>query len=213
MESQGRQKALIRRISSQASLYHALFACLVVYILIQIIAAIGFLPGNKVLTLFTHTKPVSTPYIAFLASLLTPLAKDMNRPCLWKLYRDRRVMSRIEDLLEDSRRYVELREFIMENFDGCIRKNTTGDGIKYLGNNTLILSTKTPQKPCFVQPKDLRFGPKIMINGTPPTLEEIGFEYPELKLGGHYSGPKYCKRPRHSTAIIIPYRNRDIHLR
>lgn len=44
-----------------------------------------------------------------------------------------------------------------------------------------------------------------------PSLEEIKEKNPLVTLGGHYRPPD-CK-PRHHTAIVVPYRNRQTHLR
>uniref|UniRef100_H2YMA4 Galactosyltransferase N-terminal domain-containing protein n=1 Tax=Ciona savignyi TaxID=51511 RepID=H2YMA4_CIOSA len=46
----------------------------------------------------------------------------------------------------------------------------------------------------------------------PPTLKEIDKEHQHLKLGGYYPGPRSCV-PRSTVAVILPYRDRDIHLR
>ncbi|XDV45866.1 hypothetical protein PO909_013884 [Leuciscus waleckii] len=44
-----------------------------------------------------------------------------------------------------------------------------------------------------------------------PLLEEIKEKNPLVTLGGHYRPPD-CE-PRHHTAIVVPYRNRQTHLR
>jgi len=46
----------------------------------------------------------------------------------------------------------------------------------------------------------------------PPTYEDIAVAFPKLRIGGYYPGPDNCKA-RHSTAIIIPVRDREEHLR
>nr|XP_002124765.3 beta-1,4-galactosyltransferase 3-like [Ciona intestinalis] len=46
----------------------------------------------------------------------------------------------------------------------------------------------------------------------PPTLEEIAQQNQGLQPGGIYPGPTDCK-PRSKVAIIIPYRDREEHLR
>ena len=46
----------------------------------------------------------------------------------------------------------------------------------------------------------------------PPTLEDILIENPDLQVGGYYPGPENCEA-RFSTAIIIPVRNREEHLK
>ena len=56
----------------------------------------------------------------------------------------------------------------------------------------------------------------LKINGKygnwPMTFEEISAFYPNLLLGGYYPGPKRCNC-RSYNAIIIPYRDREVHLR
>ena len=46
----------------------------------------------------------------------------------------------------------------------------------------------------------------------PMSLEEIAVAYPDLRLGGFYPGSKTCKC-RSFNAIIVPYRDREEHLR
>lgn len=50
---------------------------------------------------------------------------------------------------------------------------------------------------------------KVLLN--PPTLEELAKRLPELSPGGRFK-PTEC-RARHRVAIIIPYRDREDHLR
>ncbi|CAK8671059.1 unnamed protein product [Clavelina lepadiformis] len=59
--------------------------------------------------------------------------------------------------------------------------------------------------------------PQILTQGDqhfnwPPTFEEIAVTYPDLQIGGFYPGPKHC-RCRGYNAIIVPYRDRESHLR
>ncbi|XP_076825859.1 beta-1,4-galactosyltransferase 1-like [Clavelina lepadiformis] len=46
----------------------------------------------------------------------------------------------------------------------------------------------------------------------PPTFEEIAAAYPTLENGGYYPGPNDC-RTENTLAIIIPFRDREEHLR
>ncbi|XP_051736184.1 beta-1,4-galactosyltransferase 3 isoform X2 [Ctenopharyngodon idella] len=60
-------------------------------------------------------------------------------------------------------------------------------------------------------PSPLLVGPVSVHLSTPPSLEEIKEKNPLVTLGGHYRPPD-CE-PRHHTAIVVPYRNRQTHLR
>lgn len=46
----------------------------------------------------------------------------------------------------------------------------------------------------------------------PMTFEELAVSFPNLLLGGFYPGPNNC-RCRSYNAIVIPYRDRETHLR
>ncbi|XP_078489251.1 beta-1,4-galactosyltransferase 2-like [Ciona intestinalis] len=46
----------------------------------------------------------------------------------------------------------------------------------------------------------------------PPTFDEINQDNLHLQAGGFYPGPSTCT-PKATVAIIIPYRDRDVHLR
>uniref|UniRef100_A0A8C2X8Q2 Beta-1,4-galactosyltransferase n=1 Tax=Cyclopterus lumpus TaxID=8103 RepID=A0A8C2X8Q2_CYCLU len=54
-------------------------------------------------------------------------------------------------------------------------------------------------------------GPVSVHLSSPLSLEEIRQRNPLVLPGGHYRPPD-CE-PRHHTAIVVPYRNRQIHLR
>ncbi|XP_690256.2 beta-1,4-galactosyltransferase 3 isoform X2 [Danio rerio] len=60
-------------------------------------------------------------------------------------------------------------------------------------------------------PSPLLVGPVSVHLSSPPSLEEIKEKNPLVTLGGHYRPPD-CE-PRHHTAIVVPYRNRQSHLR
>ncbi|CAK8671241.1 unnamed protein product [Clavelina lepadiformis] len=68
------------------------------------------------------------------------------------------------------------------------------------------------EKPCLLQKETLATPISFDLSVTPPEMENISNEYPQLQAGGLYLGPKFCK-PRQSVAIIIPYRDRETHLR
>ncbi|XP_062396629.1 beta-1,4-galactosyltransferase 3 isoform X1 [Sardina pilchardus] len=69
----------------------------------------------------------------------------------------------------------------------------------------------TPQlKDCQV-PSPLLVGPVLVRLSSPPSLDEIKEKNPLVTPGGHYTPPD-CE-PRHHTAIVVPYRNRQAHLR
>lgn len=57
----------------------------------------------------------------------------------------------------------------------------------------------------------LPVGPVSVHLSSPLSLEEIRRRNPLVSPGGHYQPPD-C-RPRHHTAIVVPYRNRQNHLR
>ena len=52
---------------------------------------------------------------------------------------------------------------------------------------------------------------RLYINRTAPSWDELESDLPELQPGGRWSPPD-CKT-RHRVAIIVPYRDRDSHLR
>ena len=54
-------------------------------------------------------------------------------------------------------------------------------------------------------------GPVSVRLSSPPTLEEIKEKNPLVTPGGHYTPPD-CEA-KHHTAIVVPYRNRQAHLR
>lgn len=62
-----------------------------------------------------------------------------------------------------------------------------------------------------LSPCCLPVGPVSVHLSSPPSLEEIKEKNPLVTLGGHYRPPD-CE-PRHHTAIVVPYRNRQTHLR
>jgi len=73
--------------------------------------------------------------------------------------------------------------------------------------------TSKPLPKCSNEIKDLKLeGPlKIEFVGDPPTFSELETKYPEVKQGGFYQ-PSDCIA-QHWNAIIVPYRNRECHLR
>ncbi|XP_055045248.2 beta-1,4-galactosyltransferase 3 isoform X1 [Misgurnus anguillicaudatus] len=60
-------------------------------------------------------------------------------------------------------------------------------------------------------PSPFLVGPISVHLSSLPSLEEIKEKNPLVTLGGHYRPPD-CE-PRHHTAIVVPYRNRQTHLR
>uniref|UniRef100_A0A8C2G4V1 Beta-1,4-galactosyltransferase n=1 Tax=Cyprinus carpio TaxID=7962 RepID=A0A8C2G4V1_CYPCA len=62
-----------------------------------------------------------------------------------------------------------------------------------------------------VLPSPLLVGPVSVHLASPPSLEKIKEKNPLVTLGGHYRPPD-CE-PQHHTAIVVPYRNRQTHLR
>ncbi|KAG7279848.1 hypothetical protein CRUP_016175 [Coryphaenoides rupestris] len=70
--------------------------------------------------------------------------------------------------------------------------------------------TAPPLKECQM-PSPLLVGPVSVHLAAPLSLEEIRRRNPLVSAGGHYRPPD-CE-PRHHTAIVVPYRNRQTHLR
>jgi len=65
---------------------------------------------------------------------------------------------------------------------------------------------------CILDFNSLTSRTSITFDGEPPSYEEIARNYPNLTLGGHYPGPPTC-HPDQTLAIIVPFRDRDTHLR
>lgn len=75
----------------------------------------------------------------------------------------------------------------------------------------VVPTGQAPQlKQCQV-PSPLLVGPVSVRLSSPPSLEDIKEKNPLVTPGGHYTPPD-CE-PRHHTAIVVPYRNRQAHLR
>ncbi|XP_053542237.1 beta-1,4-galactosyltransferase 3 isoform X3 [Ictalurus punctatus] len=68
-----------------------------------------------------------------------------------------------------------------------------------------------PQLRSCLLPSPLLVGPVSVRLSSPLSLEEIKEKNPLVTPGGHYR-PTDCE-PRHHTAIVVPYRNRQSHLR
>ncbi|XP_051516113.1 beta-1,4-galactosyltransferase 3-like isoform X2 [Myxocyprinus asiaticus] len=86
----------------------------------------------------------------------------------------------------------------------------------YTNLSSLLLHHPGPSEPeqqlrdCAL-PSPLLVGPVSVHLSSPPSLEEIKEKNPLVNLGGHYRPPD-CE-PQHHTAIVVPYRNRQTHLR
>ncbi|RXN23570.1 beta-1,4-galactosyltransferase 3-like protein [Labeo rohita] len=86
----------------------------------------------------------------------------------------------------------------------------------YTNLTSLLLHHPGPSGPeqqlkeCIL-PSPLLVGPVSVHLSSPPSLEKIKEKNPLVTLGGHYRPPD-CE-PRHHTAIVVPYRNRQTHLR
>lgn len=70
--------------------------------------------------------------------------------------------------------------------------------------------TGPPLKDCQI-PSPLLVGPVSVHLSSPLSLEDIRQRNPLVQPGGRYRPPD-CE-PRHHTAIVVPYRNRQTHLR
>ncbi|KAM6925120.1 beta-1,4-galactosyltransferase 3 [Xenentodon cancila] len=73
-----------------------------------------------------------------------------------------------------------------------------------------IPATGQPLRDCPI-PSPLLVGPVSVHLASPLSLEEIKQRNPLVSPGGRYRPPD-CE-PRHHTAIVVPYRNRQTHLR
>lgn len=87
------------------------------------------------------------------------------------------------------------------NFTLCNNKTCNISSIDLNTSSNLPLCPKTPPK---------LVGPLATYSDS-PSYEELEKLYPEVSSGGRYKPPDCISR--HKVAIVLPYRNRDIHLR
>lgn len=94
---------------------------------------------------------------------------------------------------------------------GSNTTNATAATVEARSNDSSFAnSTGEPELPlCPLVPPKL-VGP-VKVWTDPPSLEELEKMHPELELGGRFR-PKECKS-RHRVAVVIPYRDREHHLR
>ncbi|KAM5300514.1 beta-1,4-galactosyltransferase 1 isoform 2-T2 [Ctenodactylus gundi] len=74
-----------------------------------------------------------------------------------------------------------------------------------------VSHTTASSLPACPEESPLLVGPMLIEFNIPVDLEQLAKQNPEIKMGGRYT-PKDCISP-HKVAIIIPFRNRQEHLK
>nr|XP_002130170.1 beta-1,4-N-acetylgalactosaminyltransferase bre-4-like [Ciona intestinalis] len=203
-----------------------LCGCFFVFVFAQITVLFGR-KQNNLFNFQWEQSPRPQPYISFLASVLTHDARLIEKDCMWILQGNRTFMTKLENLLKNTDRTDELilhLETEMTNCISVVEPNNTleeTDEFEDLDWNRhenenwspkLRIVTSSPEKMCLTDKSKLDQVVPMHLSDDPPTFAEIAKIFAMLEVGGYHPGPKFCK-PRHSTAIIIPYRDRNTHLR
>lgn len=134
-----------------------------------------------------------------LTAFLDHHIKEINHSCIALITRNSDSMWRIRLRLQQFSNYRthEIDKILNEEFKSCIRES---------GKHTRM-------NPCLMKRKLLRKMRKLDFKTTPPSIKQIDEKYQDVLEDGFYSGPPGCAKPQHSTLFILPYRNRERHLR
>lgn len=210
---------------NRTKIWYGLVICVSFYCLLQLL-------GLKSDFLLKRSKPTEesdpVPYIVFLASILTPSYYNVDASCLKRLQNNRKRMSQLEIYLSHVSYYPELKEYVKKEFRPCVtglEKNKTAlihkSSMSSVKEETATANAPLRETASVITPlmivscemnQELELqGPTLNLTEAPPPMETIFKEYPDINKG-LYPGPNNCK-VKHSSVIIIPFRNRDLHLR
>lgn len=132
-----------------------------------------------------------------LISLLSRHVSGIDRSCVTQISRDSGTLKRIHQRIQELPLYHdnEIEHILQDELKECVKVHpSNGD-------------------PCKIHRSILKKNHIVDFETPPPSLWDIELKYEGILEEGYYAGPTGCSRPRHSTLIILPYRDRETHLR